>query len=117
MFIAKTSNQEHDSKIFIADSGATAHMVNSEENMTNLKDAKTRVTIGNSRIIIRKECGDWHGYQRLGKLHHLTLSNMDAIPSLHSNIFSVTQALQKNSQVMSEGDTLILKEKINRDSF
>ena len=28
LFIAKTSNQEHDRETFIADSGATSHMVN-----------------------------------------------------------------------------------------
>ena len=38
LFIAKTSNQEHDKENFIADFVATSHMVNSEENMTNLKN-------------------------------------------------------------------------------
>ena len=40
LFIAKTSNQGHASETFIPDSGATSHMVNLEENMTNLKDTK-----------------------------------------------------------------------------
>ena len=37
---AKTSNQKHDIKIFITDYGATSHMLNSEDNMTNLKDTE-----------------------------------------------------------------------------
>ena len=49
----KTTNQNHDIEIFIAYFGATSHMVNSEENMTNLKNAKTRVTVGDCRILIR----------------------------------------------------------------
>ena len=40
LFISKTSNQDNDRKIFIAGSGATSHMVNSEDNMTNLKDTE-----------------------------------------------------------------------------
>ena len=54
MFIAKTSNQDHDSETFITDSGATSYIVNLEENMTNLKDAETQVTIGDSRTITKK---------------------------------------------------------------
>ena len=45
LFTAKTSNQKHDKGIFIADSGATSHMVKSENYITKLKDTKTRVTI------------------------------------------------------------------------
>ena len=41
IFIAKISNQSHDKETFIVDSNSTSHMVNSEENMTNFKDAKT----------------------------------------------------------------------------
>ena len=45
LFVAKTSNKEHDRKIFIVDCGSTSHIVNSENNMTNLKDIKTKVTV------------------------------------------------------------------------
>ena len=34
--------------------GATIYTVNSEENMKKLKDAETRVTVGDSRILTRK---------------------------------------------------------------
>ena len=53
LFISKTSDMEHDRKMFIADSGVMSHMVNSEENITNLKDSETRVTVGDSRTIAR----------------------------------------------------------------
>ena len=56
LFIVKTSNQDHDGKTFIMDSSAMSHMVNSEENITNLKDAKTRVTVGDSRTLTKKKC-------------------------------------------------------------
>ena len=70
LFIAKTSNQEHDSETFIADYGATSHMLNLEENTTNLKDAQKRVTIGDSRTLTGTKCGNWHGWHRRdGKIH------------------------------------------------
>ena len=47
----KTSNQNHDRKTFISYSGDISHMVNLEENTTNLKGAKTRVTLVDSRTI------------------------------------------------------------------
>ena len=93
-------------------------MVNSEENMTNTKDAKTRVTIGDGRTITGLKCGDWTGYQRHGvKIYFVMLSNTYVIPGLHKNPFIVIQALQKGFQVTSEVDTLILKKKSTKICF
>ena len=85
------SNQKHDSETFIADSGATSHILNLEENMKNLKDAKTQVTVGDSRRPSGIERVNCHGWQkRYGKLHCLTLTNTSVIPGIHANIFSMT---------------------------
>ena len=46
LFITKILNQKYDSWTVITDSVAMSQMVNMEENMTNLHDAETRVTIG-----------------------------------------------------------------------
>ena len=79
-------------------------MVNLEENMTNLKDSETRFTVGDSRTLTGKKCGDWHGYQRRdGKLHRVMLSNTYVIPGLYENNFRAMQALQNVFQVTSEG--------------
>ena len=101
--------QHRDSKIFIAHSGNTSHMVNLKGNMKNLKDTEIRVTIGDSRTLAITKHGDWHGYQILDRnLHRMTLTNTDAIPGIHTNVFSVTRLLQKGFQVKSEGETLLL---------
>ena len=87
-----------------------SHMVNSKENITNLKDSETRVTVGYIRTLTGKKRVDWNGYKRCnGKLYHVTLTNTDVIPDRHSNLFILTQELQKGFQVMSEGDILIPK--------
>ena len=61
LFITKTSNQEHDREIFIADYVDTSHMLNSEYHMTNLKDTETKVTVGDHKNITGTKYGDWHG--------------------------------------------------------
>ena len=65
-------------------------MAKSEENMTNLKDAKTRVTVGDSRTLTGGKGGNLHGYQRhAGKIHCVMLSNAAIISGLHVSIFSL----------------------------
>ena len=90
------SNQEQDINIHVAYYSATSHMLNLEENMMNLKDFKTQVTIGDSRTLTGTTFGNWHGWQRRDrKIHRVTITNTYVIPCMHENIFSVTQALQK----------------------
>ena len=75
-------------------------MVNLEENMVSIMDSETRVTTGEIIKFNGKKRGDCHGYQRRDrKLRLVTLSYTDVIPDLYANIFSVTQALKKGSQV------------------
>ena len=74
LFIMKTSNEEHYSETFIADPGAKSHMVNSEGNVMNLKDYKTRVTVGDSRTLTITIPDNWHEYQiRDRKFYHVKL--------------------------------------------
>ena len=104
--------------MFIVDSGATSHMVNLEENMTNLKNAKTRVTVRDCKTITRTKFGDWQGWQKHSKnIYHVTLINMSAIPFLNENLFSMTLSLQKGFQMTSEGETQILKKNSTKIRF
>ena len=77
--------------MFILGSGATSHIVNSEKNVKNLKDATIQVTIVNSINFTGVKSINWPGYQiRDGKIHRITLSNTYIIPGLHANIFSLS---------------------------
>ena len=94
------------------------HMVNSEENMTKLKDAEMRVTVRNSKTLTKQKRGDWHRYQRRdGKVHHVTLTNTSGIPGLHVNLFTMARALQESFQLTPEGETLILKKNSTKIRF
>ena len=44
--------------MFITDSGATPHMVNLEENMTNLKETKTKVIVEDCKAHSGTKLGD-----------------------------------------------------------
>ena len=87
------------------------HMVKPEENMTNLKDTKAKVTVRDSITLTGKKQRNWNGYQRRDrKLHCMMLSNTAVIPGLHANLFIMKRSLQKGLKATSEGETLILKE-------
>ena len=71
-------------------------MVNSEDDMMNLKDTKTKVTVGDCKNLTVTKRGDWHDWKKYNtKLHHVMLKNMDVISGLHADLFSVTRSLQK----------------------
>ena len=76
------------------DSGAKSNMLNLEENITNVKDTKTRVTVGDSRTLTGQKCVKWHDHQRSDiKFHCVSLSNMTVIPGLYTNLFRMKPAL------------------------
>ena len=55
--------------------------------MTNLHDAKTKVTVGDSGIIIGTKRGGLHGYQKHDKkLYCVTLSDTSVIPVIPKKI-------------------------------
>ena len=93
-------------------------MVNSEENMTSIKEAEIQFTIGDSRTRNGTKCGNCNGYQiRYIKLHPVTLTNKSVISVLHANISRVTRSLQKGLQVKSEGKNLILDKNLTEFHF
>ena len=105
----KGSNQKYGIKTFIADSGTISHMVNTEEIITNLHNAETRVTVGYSRNLNGKT-GNWRGYQKRDKkLHHVMLFDTDIMTGLHTSLFIVTLELHKVFQATTEVEALILK--------
>ena len=85
-------------------------MLNPEENMTNLKDAKAQVTVGDIRTPTRTKRGNWHICQKRDrKLNYTMLTNTAVMQGLHTNLFRVMRALKKVFQVTSDGKTLKLR--------
>ena len=68
--------------------------------MTNLKGAKARVYVVDSRTLTVTKRGDWHVYHRRDmKLYIVMLSNTAVMTCLHINLFIMTQELQKGFQM------------------
>ena len=87
-----------------------SHMVATELNMSNLRDAKTRVAVGDSGTPSRTKFGGWHSYHKNDvELQCVMLSVTDVIPVLRANVFRATQSLQNYFQVTSEDEYLMLK--------
>ena len=62
--------------------------------MSNLRNAETRVTVGDSGTLIGAKNGDCYGCHKFDViLHCMTLYDMVAIPGLHETLFSMALAL------------------------
>ena len=59
-------------------------MVNSEDDMMNLKDTKTKVTVGDCKNLTVTKRGDWHDWKKYNtKLHAVTPY---PVPIVHTKI-------------------------------
>ena len=78
--------------------------------MTNLLEVKTVVKTGNKKKMTGLLWGDWKGYhKRYSKFCPVTCTDTAYIPGLGVNILSVTHALTKVFNVISEKWILVLK--------
>ena len=86
--------------------------------MTNIKDTKAKVALGDRKTLTGTKYCDRHIWQKRNKkLHHVTLTNMAVIPGLHPNLSSMMRTLQKGFQLTSEGKTQILKKSLTKIRF
>jgi hypothetical protein len=90
---------------FIADAGASSHMVYSMRYLTNIQEVYTKVTAGNN---ITMQCtlkGNYVGYlQSEGRQVRETLKDALCVPGLNVYLLSVTQCL-KYPGVTFDGDS------------
>jgi transposase InsO family protein len=97
------------SNTFIADSGASAHMVHSKHLLSNFKEELGKVKIGDGAEVDSLGTGTLNGYHmnKDGKQINVSLDDVLLVPSLWVNLFSITRATSKpNCKVVCE-DNLI----------
>ena len=89
--IMTSSTDKFEENIWIADSGATAHMVNSIEGFQNFKETQGTITIGNGEGLQIKGTGTWKGVMKNqnGKETPITLKEVEYVPDLMCNLFSM----------------------------
>ena len=69
--------------MFVAKSGSTSYMVNSQENMTNLQEVRTVIKTVNKKTMMGFLNENCKGYQKInGKFYPVTCTNTEHIPYL-----------------------------------
>ena len=111
VFMATTDNKTPRNNIWIGDTGASCHMTNSLDGMSKLRPSNTTITIGDGKSISSTQMGTWQGYvlRSNGTHHKITLQDVAYVPSLSSNLFSITKALSGKATLSSNGERIEVK--------
>ena len=94
MILMVQRNTNINKTTWVADTGASCHMTNSLEGMTNLKDVNRTVTIGNGKKMVVKKNGTWNCFiidKGIKKL--VTLTDVNYIPELYCNLFAIEKTM------------------------
>ena len=105
-------NFEKDNGVYIADSGASAHMTGSEKGMFDCRPVDETISIGNGKGIKVTKIGKKIRtmIEKDGLERQITLSEVKLVLELKPfNLFLIPQALDKGFQLSSEGKVMVLK--------
>ena len=97
--------------IFIADSGASCHMIHSDKGMFDTKNIKDEITIGNGASVLATKIGKLRATVETidGEKKNIILTNVKHVPALAPyNLFSITQALTQGCSIGNEGKKIYL---------
>ena len=105
--------------IWVADSGASSHMTNSLEGMTDLRESKSYVTFGDSKRLKVSKIGTKHGVavQKNGEIKKIAIRNVKYVPDLYCNLFSLTSAMRQGYELIGSKMTLTMKKRNYRVHF
>ena len=105
-------NDEILKNTWIADSGASTHMGNSDVGMTNVREVNSPVQIGNGKTLRATKIGDKHMtvLSKDGTMTDIVLKDYKYVPDLWVNLFAVTKCLRNGWKISNDGVTLILEE-------
>ena len=86
----------------MADSGASCHMSNLLERMTDLKNDYLNVKIGRGEIMMATKRGTYKGMvnSKDNKKSIIQLKNVTYVPEMFSKLISLTQAMKSGYDVL-----------------
>ena len=120
LFMNQTTNEAKiNENIWIADSGASCHMTNSLEGMTDLKTDYSRIKIGNGNILMGIKKGTYEGMDvsKDNKKTRIQLKNVRYVPDMFCKLISLTQAMRNGYDVLGKKDKITLSQGKSRVSF
>ena len=101
---------------FIGDTGASCHMVHSDDGLFNAREINEPVTFGNGQTVMAVKIGDKRMIlkQKDGIERCIILKNVKMIPKLAPyNLFSITWALNRGFKLGNDGKQITL----SKDDF
>ena len=96
-------------RTWIADSGASCHMINDDSGMFKVKTTSEKVKIGQGYMTatkigsVKRLFVDQNGNRKI-----ITMENVKYVPELWVNLFSVTRALNKGFGLTNDGLSIVL---------
>jgi len=98
--------------IFIADSGASCHMIGRLDGMSDLIDIDESITVGNGQKIKATKMGTMSGMVKMpdGKIRKVSLRNCKYVPQLAPfNLFSITHALSHGFNLGNDKENIFIQ--------
>lgn len=88
-------------RIWLLDSGATAHMTNTTEGLTNIRWQKTRVTVATNHVVESVAFGDMYATLEAtgGKKVRALFRNVRVVPAFGMNLISAKQLMKGGVKV------------------
>ena len=107
----ENDNKNKNNKIWIADTGASSHIVNSLDGMTDLKKKDGGIQVGNGDMAKVHYIGTYHGYITNNKEEKQKIVLTDVLVSFEiiENLFSLTKALKNGAGLINEGEVIGIK--------
>jgi hypothetical protein len=101
-------------QVWVGDSGASCHMTNTEEGLHNWRPIKQGVRMGNGKVLKATKCGSVTVScedPETGRETLFELKQVQYVPGLWSNLFSVKVALKEGVTVKSKGESMIMEKR------
>jgi hypothetical protein len=108
-----------DKYLWIGDTGASCHFINSDKGMFNIKRIHHAIGIGDSKTAVAVKEGSVTimVHQRNGNKSIVTLHGCKYLPGLSNNMFSITQAISKGWRLSNKGNYIVLEQKNGKIVF
>jgi hypothetical protein len=111
--VTKYNENNPTKDLWIGDSGASCHFINTDFGMYNWKNIREEIGVGNGAIAIASKEGSvkLKVFPKNGKQYIVTLHGVKFIPNLQTNLFSITTALTRGWKLSNRGVHIVLKNK------
>ncbi len=110
VFMAVEDHRKMTNNIWVADSGATCHIMDSSEGLFDTESIWESIKIGTSKETYATKCGKYCGEIMMpeGK-KEIVLSSVCYVPGFYVKLFSLMSAMKNGAKLISEGMKLMVE--------